>query len=284
MGDFFSSIGNVFGLLSWSDWLTIAILIGFLVMGYKRGLARELINFAFFIATIFVSWLLYPALAESPIITWLVLSQNAYLTIAFSTIFFGVLLFKKAIYMIIEASTLITTPCSLNTIFTRIVFFSIALLFSWQYLDVVSQIDFIKYAIPNDSLRIDLSFVVIFGTIIGVCYSLAKLFNISIDSNKPCLLAPVFEKILSILHSADTVLNARNINSTQNNVLGSLTGLVKGILFMLLLVLILQNVSFMSEQYFWLETEGSLRYFQDIATSIKPTISKYFLFIEVEIE
>jgi uncharacterized membrane protein required for colicin V production len=64
--------------------------------------------------------------------------------------------------------------------------------------------------------------------------------------------------------------------------LGSLTGLIKGAIFVLVLVLILQNVSWVSQQYFWIETDGALRSFQDIATSIKPTLSQYFLFIEIE--
>jgi len=282
MGDFFASVGNVFGLLDWSDWLTIVILIGFILLGYKRGLARELINFSFFIATIFVSWLFYQNLADSPAITWLMVSQQSYLTIAFSAIFVGVLFVKKGIYKVIEASTTITAPCDLNIVFTRIVIIALALFFSWQYLDVVSQIDSIKYVITNDSLRVDLSFIVIFGLIIGAFFLLAKLFNISIDHSKPCLLAPFFEKILNILHSADTILNARNINSTQNKVFGSLTGLIKGVLFMLMLVLILQSVGIVSQQYFWVEADGSLRFFQDITTSIKPALSQYFLFIQVE--
>lgn len=282
MGDFFAGIGRVFGILNWSDWLTIAILIGFMLLGYKRGLARELINFAFFIATIFISWLLYQGLANSTLITWLVLSQKSYLTISFSTIFIGLLIIKMGIYKIIEKSTSITNPCSLNIIFTRAMFFALALFFSWQYIGVVSQVDSVKYIIPNDSLRMNLSFVVIFSLITGTFFLLAKVFNISVDDSKPCLLAPFFEKILGLLHGADNTLNARNINSIQNKVLGSLTGLIKGAIFVLVLVLILQNVSWVSQQYFWIETDGALRSFQDIATSIKPTLSQYFLFIEIE--
>jgi tetrahydromethanopterin S-methyltransferase subunit F len=159
----------------------------------------------------------------------------------------------------------------------------VALLLSWQYLNTVSQIDFIKYVITNDSLRVNLSFVVIFGLIIGTFFALSKILNISIDSDKPCLLAPIFEKILNALHAADNLLNARNINSSQNNIFGSIVGLIKGFVFMIMLVLILQSVGWASQQYFWIETDGALRLLQDIATSIKPTLSNYFLFIEVEI-
>jgi uncharacterized membrane protein required for colicin V production len=282
MGDFFTRVVSIFSILSWSDWLTIAMLIGFILLGYKRGLVRELINFAFFIATIFISWLFYESLANSTIITWLVLSQKSYLTISFGVIFIGLLILKKSLYKVIEMSTSITKPCSLNKAFTRVMFLALALFVSWQYIIVVSQIDSVKYIIPNDSLRLNLSFIVIFGLITGTFFLLAKVFNIAIDDNKPCLLAPLFEKILSFLHGADNILNARNVNNIQNKVLGSLTALIKGTIFVLVMVLILQNVSWVSQQYFWVETDGALRFFQDIATSIKPTLSQYFLFIELE--
>ncbi|HBN58167.1 MAG TPA: hypothetical protein DD382_02625 [Gammaproteobacteria bacterium] len=57
MSDFFANIWETIGLLVWSDWLTIAILIGFLVLGIKRGLAKELINLAFLLLAIIIAWL-----------------------------------------------------------------------------------------------------------------------------------------------------------------------------------------------------------------------------------
>ena len=59
MSDFFANIWEAIGLLVWSDWLTIAVLIGFLVLGIKRGLAKELINLAFLILAIVIAGLLY---------------------------------------------------------------------------------------------------------------------------------------------------------------------------------------------------------------------------------
>jgi len=80
----------------------------------------------------------------------------------------------------------------------------------------------------------------------------------------------------------DVLLNARNVNSTKNKTLGGLIGLIKGSLFILIMVLVLQSISWISQQYYWVETKGALRSFQDIATDIKPELSQYLLFIEVE--
>ena len=56
MNEFFANIWDTISLLVWSDWLTFAILIAFLVLGIKRGLAKELINLAFLILAIIIAW------------------------------------------------------------------------------------------------------------------------------------------------------------------------------------------------------------------------------------
>lgn len=89
----------------------------------------------------------------------------------------------------------------------------------------------------------------------------------------------LFEKILKILQAIDIKLNARNINSIQNSVLGSMMGLIKANLVILIIVLMLQNISWVSQQYYWIETNGALKIFQDIASNIKPELSQYLLFI-----
>jgi uncharacterized membrane protein required for colicin V production len=97
MNEFFANIWDTINLLVWSDWLTFAILIAFLVLGIKRGLAKELINLAFLILAIIIAWLFYQALAETPVITWLLFSHKSHLAIAFGVIFIGVLLIKRAL-------------------------------------------------------------------------------------------------------------------------------------------------------------------------------------------
>ena len=139
-----------------------------------------------------------------------------------------------------------------------------------------------EIVITNESLRIGLAFSIVFAIIVAACSFLSKVLNISIDSSKPCLLAPLFQKTLNGLHSVDTVLNARNIDSTKNKLLGGLIGLIKGSLVILILVLVLQSISWVSQQYYWVETKGALRTFQDVASDIKPKLSQHLLFIEIE--
>jgi len=282
MSDFFANIWETIGLLVWSDWLTIAILIGFLVLGIRRGFAKELINLAFLILAIIIAWLFYQWLAGTVMITWLTLSHQSHLAIAFGTIFIGVLLIKKALYKLTEVSSSISNPCALNRIFALLVFFIATAAASWHYLDGVAGLGIMEIVVTNESLRVGLSFAIVFAIIVGVCSSISNVLNISIDASKPCLLAPFFQKILNGLHSADTTLNARNIDSTKNKLLGGLIGLIKGSLAILIMVLVLQSVEWISQQYYWVETKGALRTFQDIASDIKPELSQHLLFIESE--
>ncbi len=282
MSDFFANIWEAIGLLVWSDWLTIAILIGFLVLGIKRGLAKELINLAFLILAIIIAWLFYQWLAGTVMITWLTLSHQSHLAIAFGAIFIGVLLIKKALYKLTEVSSSISNPCALNRIFALLVFFIATAVASWHYLDGVAGLGIMEIVVTNESLRIGLSFAIVFAIIVGVCSAISNALNISIGSSKPCLFESFFQKILSGLHGADSALNARNVNSTKNKLLGGLIGLIKGSLAILIMVLVLQSVEWISQQYYWVETKGALRTFQDIASDVKPELSQHLLFIENE--
>ena len=51
---------------------------------------------------------------------------------------------------------------------------------------------------------------------------------------------------------------------------------------MLIVVLVFQSVSWISQQYFWIETQGVLRTFQDWSVDIKPNLSEHLLFVELE--
>ncbi len=282
MNEFFVNIWDSIGLLVWSDWLTIAILLSFLMIGFKRGMAKELINLSFLLLSILLAWLFYQPLSTSPAITWILLSQQSQMAIAFGIIFIGVLFLKKTLYRLTESSATINNPCALNKIFALGIFLIAAIALSWYYLDIVSNLEIVEIIITNESLRIGVSFVAILFIIIGTCSLLFKVLNISIDNSKPCLLEAFFKKILDGLQAVDTSINARNVNSTKNNLLGAAIGIIKGSLAILIMVLILQSVSWVSQQYYWVETKGALRTFQDIATDIKPELSQHLLFIEAE--
>lgn len=282
MNEFFVNTWNTIILLAWSDWVTVVILIAFLVLGFKRGMAKELINFAFLLLAIILAWMFYQHLAVSVTVTWLLLSHQSHMAIAFGVIFIGVLLIKKAVYRLTDISSQISNPCALNRLFAYFVFLSAAAIVSWYYLDIIANLGIMEIVVTNDSMRIGLSFALTFAIIIGVCSSISNMLNVSIDSSKPCTLSVFFKKILDALHSLDRILNAKNINSNSNSFGGLLIGLIKGSLVILIMVLVFQSIDSVSQQHFWIEANGALRTFQDVASDIKPALSEYLLFIENE--
>ena len=282
MNEFFVNTWNTIILLAWSDWVTVVILIAFLVLGFKRGMAKELINFAFLLLAIVLAWMFYQPLAVSVSVTWLLLSHQSHMAIAFGVIFIGVLLIKKAVYRLTDISSQISNPCALNRLFAYFVFLSAAAIVSWYYLDIIANLGIMEIVVTNDSMRIGLSFALTFAIIIGVCFSISNMLNVSIDSSKPCTLSVFFKKILDALHSLDRILNAKNINSNSNNFGGLLIGLIKGSLVILIMVLVFQSIDSVSQQHFWIEANGALRTFQDVASGIKPALSEYLLFIKNE--
>ena len=206
MNEFFVNTWNTIILLAWSDWVTVVILIAFLVLGFKRGMAKELINFAFLLLAIILAWMFYQHLAVSVTVTWLLLSHQSHMAIAFGVIFIGVLLIKKVVYRLTDISSQISNPCALNRLFAYFVFLSAAAIVSWYYLDIIANLGIMEIVVTNDSMRIGLSFALTFAIIIGVCSSISNMLNVSIDSSKPCTLSVFFKKILDALHSLDRIL------------------------------------------------------------------------------
>lgn len=279
MSDFFANIWTNLNLLGGFDWLIIVILVGFLLLGIRRGLIKELINLSFLILAVLIAWKFYQWLADTPIIAWLALSEKSHLAIAFGVLFVGVLILKKALYKLTGSSSNIGNPCVLNRTFALVLFVIIAALESQHYLDSVSSLGILQSAISNQSSLTSLSFIVVFGLIVVVGLLLMKLFNISIDANKPCLLAPFFRKILKGLQSANTFLNAHNVTGTKNQLFGAILGLIKGFLAVLIMVLVLQNIDWVTQQYHWVGSKNVLGIFQQIVATIKPELSEYLLFI-----
>ncbi len=279
MNEFFITVWSMIERLVWSDWITITILAIFLVLGFKRGLAKELINLGFLLLAILIALLFYQILATSSLINWLMLSHQSNLTISFGIIFICIVIIKKLIYKLTQLSLTIDNSCVLNKLFTLMILFTAITIFSWHHLDIVAGLDIIRTLIDNKYIRISLSFIILFSSIFGAVAFISKALNIFIDKTKPCFLSSFFEKILKILQAIDIKLNARNINSIKNSILGSLMGLIKANLAILIIVLMLQNISWVSQQYYWIETNGTLKIYQDIASNIKPKLSQYLLFI-----
>ena len=65
MGNFFDNFWNTISVLAWSDWLTLIILVFFVIRGFVQGLAKEIISLLFVILAIVLAWLYYDNLAIS---------------------------------------------------------------------------------------------------------------------------------------------------------------------------------------------------------------------------
>jgi hypothetical protein len=147
---------------------------------------------------------------------------------------------------------------------------------------VVAELQTMESIVSSNSFRIFVSFGIVFAALITAVLALSKLLNITIDTEKPCLMAPIFEKILNILQALDLLINARNVGGFKNNFLGAVFGLFKGGIFVLILVLIMQSLSWVTQTHAWVETSGALRTFQNWSVDIKPLLSEHLIFIELE--
>jgi len=282
MGNFFDNFWNTISVLAWSDWLTLIILIFFIIRGFVQGLAKEIISLFFVILAIILAWLYYDNLADTLLSDPTTSEGQSIFALSFGAIFLGIWFVKKALYKTAEASSQIDNPCELNRSFTKIIVTVLVVILSYHSMGVVAELQTMESIVTSNSLRIFVSFGIVFAALISAVMALSKLLNITIDTEKPCLMAPVFEKILNILQALDVLINARNVDGLKNNFLGAVLGLFKGGIFVLIIVLVLQSLSWVTQSHAWVETSGALRTFQNWAVDIKPFLSEHLLFVKLE--
>jgi len=282
MGNFFDNFWNTISVLAWSDWLTLIILVFFVIRGFIQGLAKEIISLLFVILAIVLAWLYYDNLAISLLSDPTTSEGQSIFALSFGAIFLGIWFIKKALYKTAEASSQIDNPCELNRSFTKIILTVLFAILSYHYMGVVAELQTMESIMTSNSFRIFVSFVIVFTALTTAVMALSKLLNITIDTEKPCLMAPVFEKIINILQALDVLINARNVGGLKNNFLGSILGLFKGGIFVLIIVLVLQSLSWATQNHAWVETSGALRTFQNLAVEIKPLLSEHLLFVKLE--
>ena len=282
MGNFFDNFWNTISVLAWSDWLTLIILVFFVIRGFVQGLAKEIISLLFVILGIVLAWLYYDNLAITLLSDPTTSEGQSIFALSFGAIFLGIWYVKKLLYKTAEASSQIENPCELNRSFTKLIVTVLVVILSYHYMGVIAELQTMESIVTNNSFRIFVSFGIVFTALITAVIALSKLLNITIDTEKPCMLATVFEKILNILQAFDVLINARNVGGLKNNFLGAVLGLFKAGIFVLIIVLIFQSLSWVTQNHAWVETSGALRIFQDWAVDIKPFLSEHLLFIELE--
>ena len=282
MGNFFDNIWSAISLLAWSDWLTLIILIVFIVRGFIQGLAKEVISFIFVIIAIVIAWLYYETFAKTFLSTWISADNQSIYALSFGGIFLSIWLIKKGLYRIASASSNNQNPNELNQPFANVVITLLIAVISYNYLGVFSNLNTFDSLISNESLRNFISFIALFALLVAALLLLSKLLNIRVDSENPSPMAPAYEGILRSLSALDVLINARNIVGLKNKFFGAVLGLFKGGTFVLIAVLILQSMSWVTQNHAWVETSGALRTFQDWSVDIKPVLSKHLLFVELE--
>jgi len=282
MSNFFDNFWNTISVLSWSDWLTLIILVFFVIRGFIQGLAKEIISLLFVILAIALAWLYYDNLANALLSDPSTSEGQSIFALSFGAIFIGIWFVKRALYKTAGASSQVENPCELNRSFTKIIITALVAILSYHYMGVVAELQTMESIVTSNSFRIFVSFVIVFAALIAAVLALSKLLNITIDTEKPCLMAPVFERILNILQALDVLINARNVGGLKNNFLGAVLGLFKGGIFVLIIVLVLQSLSWVTQNHAWVETSGALRTFQDWAVDIKPFLSEHLLFVKLE--
>jgi len=282
MGNFIDNFWNTISVLAWSDWLTLIILVFFVIRGFIQGLAREIISLLFVILAIALAWLYYDNLANALLSDPSTSEGRSIFALSFGTIFIGIWFIKRMLYKTAEVSSQVENPCELNRSFTKIIITVLVAILSYHYMGVVAELQTMESTVTSNSFRIFVSFGLVFTALITAVLALSKLLNITVDTEKPCLMAPIFERILNILQSLDVLINARNVGGLKNNFLGAVLGLFKGGIFVLIIVLVLQSLSWATQNYAWVETTGALRTFQNWAIDIKPFLSEHLLFVKLE--
>jgi len=282
MSNFFDNFWNTISVLAWSDWLTLFILVFFVIRGFIQGLAKEIISLLFVILAIALAWLYYDNLANALLSDPSTSEGRSIFALSFGAIFIGIWFVKRALYKTAEASSQVENPCELNRSFTKIIITVLVAILSYHYMGVVAELQTMESIVTSNSFRIFVSFGIVFAALIVAVMALSKLLNITIDTEKPCLMAPVFERILNILQALDVLINAHNVGGLKNNFLGAVLGLFKGAIFVLIIVLVFQSLSWVTQNYAWVETSGTLRTFQNLAVDIKPFLSEHLLFVKLE--
>ena len=282
MGNFFDNFWNMISVLAWSDWLTLIILVFFVIRGFIQGLAKEIISLLFVILAIALAWLYYDNLANALLSDPSTSEGRSIFALSFGAIFIGIWFVKRALYKTAEASSQVENPCELNRSFTKIIITLLIAILSYHYMGAVAEFQTMESIMSSNSFRIFVSFGIVFAVLTVVVLAFSKLLNITVDTEKPCLMAPVFERILNILQAFDVLINARNVSGIKNNFLGAVLGLFKGGIFVLIIVLIFQSLSWVTQNHAWVETSGALRTFQDWAANIKPFLSEHLLFVKLE--
>jgi len=274
MNEFLANIGNFIAQVHWSTWVAVVVLIGFGIRGLKHGTIKELVGLGLLMLSLVIAWLFYNALSTHELITWLSLSVQSNMAIAFGVIFVTVEMMKMGLYKMIAVASTIGNPCTLN----KSVLIGLLLIVTavFNHYNGLIGFNIVTPLLTSEFLRSSLSFMVLFFTFIGLFVTLSKPFNLSINRSSPCFLGTFIQTILNALAALNNSLNS-NVIGKHNALFGAIIGLTKGFIYIIVLILILQSVEVISPEYFWADAQSSPQVFQEVAYSVKPELSQHLL-------
>ena len=171
MSNFFNNVWSAISLLAWSDWLTLIILIIFVIRGFIQGLAKEIISLIFVILAIIIAWLYYDEFANTFLSNWISTESQSIFALSFGFIFIGSWIIKEGFYRLTAYCSRIVNPCDLNRPFAMSIITLIIAIISYNYLGIISDVKAIEATIVNESLRNFVAFVII---LIGMFISQIK--------------------------------------------------------------------------------------------------------------
>lgn len=250
-----------------TDWVLLIAIIFFAIIGFFRGGAKIIIHSIWWILGLIIASMFYQNLANLELFTFITYNEQGLLFTNFIIILVAFMLLKLAIYKLLAIIAKIHGPCPLNKFIALVIGFGFAVVFSWYITMDISSLEIIYRIIVNDMLRIFLTFLAIFTIVVILVMSLAKLLNIKVGIDRPC-------PLLVALQPLDGILNAKNINSTLNNIEGMIFSIIQGLVILITFIIINNHLNFIDINY-----NGSLQNFEEIASFIQNILSDYLLFI-----
>lgn len=279
MNDFIDSSFNYISL-TWYDLILLFSLITFTIIGFKKGFIKELISLLCLVASIFIATILYKGLADFIFALIQVTKQNYLYATTFAILLCFAILIKVKTYKLFKKISYIDNPCDLNTYLAKIVFWLVVITISWSYTSDLFNSQIMSTLIVNEVIKYWLSFALILITIISLSRFTIKVFNITMDNEKECVMEYVYSKFLLYIKKINNVINTSS-KSTLNKLLGATIAFINNLIFLLIIVLILQSFEFINQQLFWINAQGILLNLQNVLSEIEPFIFEKIIFIDV---
>lgn len=269
MNEFLSNIWHSITLFTWIEWLIIMSLFGFAVTGFKRGAALISIHFTWALIALIIAISFYSNLAASTYLNWFGGSAPLSSFLLILLLFFGL---KILIYKVLAKVAQIHGPCPLNRFIAVAVAIGMTLGLSWLIANDLYNMDFFTYLISYQTIRFASVFVILALIIGGLSKTLVRLLNVQIGVDRPC-------PLLTAMQPVDRFLNAKNVHSATNSVIGIFMGLFQGWMVIIVGLIIINHYPNLATYTGFTEASFVLKTLKNSALEVQTFLSYYLSFI-----